>query len=112
MVLDADLIPTLHHLLLNAPDETIRKETCLILSNITAGPESQVEAVMSAPKLLDTLIEYLRGSPADVATMRVRKEVCWALGNALLARIPSHVQSCMDRGIAGGLMDVLHQLLE
>lgn len=46
-----------HHLL-NYPKETILKETCWMLSNITAGTVDQIQAVIES-KLIPSILNVL-----------------------------------------------------
>lgn len=62
--------------LLNSPKETIRKEACWTISNITAGNAVQIKAVIDA-NLIAPLIDIL--SRGDFKTKR---EACWAISNA------------------------------
>ena len=62
--------------LLNSPKETIRKETCWTISNITAGNAEQIKSVIDA-NLIAPLIDIL--SRGDFKTKR---EACWAISNA------------------------------
>jgi importin subunit alpha-6/7 len=43
MILNCSALPCLHHLL-SSPKETIRKEACWTISNITAGNKQQIQA--------------------------------------------------------------------
>lgn len=62
--------------LLNSPKETIRKEACWTISNITAGNAAQIKSVLDA-NLIAPLIDIL--SRGDFKTKR---EACWAISNA------------------------------
>jgi hypothetical protein len=110
-VIDAGLVPRLHYLLLHAPNETVLKETCLILSNVTAGPPSQIESVLSQDGLVERLILILAGGNEEIGIFsdKVRREVCWALGNAVLGRIYGQVKKCVDLGMVPALLDLVLQ---
>jgi importin subunit alpha-2 len=43
VVLNCGVLPTLNHLLTNATKDTIRKEACWAISNITAGNRDQIQ---------------------------------------------------------------------
>ncbi len=62
--------------LLQSNKESIKKEACWTLSNITAGTEEQVQAVIDAG-LFPAVIELL-----EKATFITRKEAAWAVANA------------------------------
>ena len=62
--------------LLGATKESIRKEACWTISNITAGNRQQIQAVIDAnvfPVLIDILSR---------AEFKTRKEAAWAITNA------------------------------
>ena len=48
------LVPLLEH-----TKKPIRKETCWMLSNICAGTQAQIQAVLSVPGLLDRAVHLL-----------------------------------------------------
>jgi importin subunit alpha-1 len=82
--------------MLTSPNYRIRHETCFSLSNITAGNDQQVKAVVDSG-VLDMLLSTMAN---DVA--QVRLEAMWVIANAL--------SSCPDlvvsRTCAGDSVDV------
>ena len=62
--------------LLRSMKETVKKEACWTLSNITAGTQEQVQAVIDAD-LFPIIIELL-----EKATFVTKKEAAWAVSNA------------------------------
>ncbi|KAI3659054.1 hypothetical protein MP638_002073 [Amoeboaphelidium occidentale] len=79
-VVDAGLLEPLHELLRYPANDTVRKESCLIISNITAGTVEQVQSCIDAG-IIPTLVDILWFSD-----FRTKREACWALSNALLNR--------------------------
>jgi hypothetical protein len=61
--------------LLSAPKESIRKEACWSISNITAGNRAQIQAVIEA-NIFPVLIEILAKGE-----FKTRKEAAWAITN-------------------------------
>jgi len=45
VVLGCSILPCLQHLLNNCPKESIRKEVCWTISNITAGNRFQIQVI-------------------------------------------------------------------
>ena len=62
--------------LLENPRRAIRKETCWTLSNITAGNQAQIQAVVDED-IFPTLIRLLSTAEFDI-----QKEAAWAVSNA------------------------------
>ena len=58
-------IEALEHLL-NSTTKTIRKEAMWSLSNITAGNENQIAAVIGRPSLLDKLLTLITNDVEEV----------------------------------------------
>ena len=74
MILNCSVLPCLLHLL-NANKESIRKEACWTISNITAGNRQQIQSVIDA-NIFPVLIEIL-----SKAEFKTRKEAAWAITN-------------------------------
>lgn len=62
--------------LLGHQKESIQKEACWTISNITAGNPSQVELVIEA-NIIPGLVEILKNGD-----FKARKEAAWAISNA------------------------------
>lgn len=77
-ILNSGALHTVHGIprLMLSPKESIRKEACWTVSNITAGNRQQIQAVIDA-NIFPILIEIL--SKSDFKT---RKEAAWAITNA------------------------------
>ena len=89
--------------LLSSPKESIRKEACWTISNVTAGNADQIQAVIEA-NLMPPLINILgRGD------FKTKKEACWAISNATsgaLAR-PDQIRYLVQQGCVKPLCDLL-----
>lgn len=59
-------------------NENVRKESCLIISNITAGTLQQIHQLLEMG-IATTLVEVLKS-----ADYRTKREACWAIANALI----------------------------
>ncbi|KAI3637181.1 hypothetical protein MIR68_004887 [Amoeboaphelidium protococcarum] len=103
-VIDAGVLPRLLHLLQYPKNDTVMKETCLIISNITAGTESQVNAVMSEQNglIISKLIDIV--SNADY---RIKREACWALCNACLNQEYSQISFLVQEGMLPPLAQMI-----
>ena len=68
----------LRHLLnlLNSHKKTIRKETCWVISNITAGSADQIQEVIDMGLIPPLLVLSAKGS------LDMKKEAAWAIANA------------------------------
>uniref|UniRef100_A0A674DA71 Importin subunit alpha n=1 Tax=Salmo trutta TaxID=8032 RepID=A0A674DA71_SALTR len=75
VVLNCSALPCLLHLL-SSPKESIRKEACWTISNITAGNRAPIQTVIDA-NIFPVLIDILQK-----AEFRTRKEAAWAITNA------------------------------
>lgn len=88
--------------LLSHPKETVKKEACWAISNITAGNGQQLEEVILGG-FIPILLELIR-SDRDP---HVRKEAAWAVSNAVGSADISQVTSrffdfiSTDKGSAG-----------
>lgn len=101
-VLDNDALPALRHVMMSK-EESLRKEACWTISNITAGSPSQVQAVFDAGIIPFLLHILFRGD------IKSRKEACWAICNATSsARThPDLVRTLVKAGSIGPLCNML-----
>ena len=77
VVLDAGFLHEVHALVRDPRSETsFLKECCWVLSNITAGPSADIQAVIDA-KIFDFFPQMLERKEEDL-----EKEMLWALSNA------------------------------
>ena len=84
-VLDAGVLPHLF-MLLQSPKESIKKEACWTISNITAGLPAQIQAVITA-NIFPSLINILRHGDH-----KTRKEAAWAVTNATSGGTPQQIK--------------------
>lgn len=75
MILNCSVLPCLIHLL-NASKDSIRKEACWTVSNVTAGNRTQIQSVIDA-NVFPVLVEIL-----SKGEFKTRKEAAWAVTNA------------------------------
>ncbi|KAG7273343.1 hypothetical protein CRUP_030241 [Coryphaenoides rupestris] len=81
--------------------ESIKKEACWTISNITAGNRAQIQLVLDAG-LMPPLIAILQ-----VAEFRTRKEAAWAITNATSGGSAEQIRNLVDMGCIGPLCDLL-----
>ncbi|NXH41308.1 IMA7 protein, partial [Dicaeum eximium] len=100
VILNCSALPCLLHLL-SSPKESIRKEACWTISNITAGNRAQIQAVIDA-NIFPVLIEILQK-----AEFRTRKEAAWAITNATSGGTPEQIRYLVNLGCIKPLCDLL-----
>lgn len=79
------------------PSQSTQKEACWTLSNITAGSQAQIQAVIDSGCIGD-LVLILEAGKFDA-----RKEAAWALSNATSGGTPQQVQFLIQEGVVGPL---------
>ena len=89
--------------MLRSPKESIRKEACWTISNITAGNTDQIQAVIDA-NLIPQIIKLLASGD-----YRTKKEACWALSNASSGGLtrPEQIRYLVSQGCIKPLCDLL-----
>lgn len=100
VILNCSALPCLLHLL-SSPKESIRKEACWTVSNITAGNRAQIQSVIDA-NIFPVLIEILQK-----AEFRTRKEAAWAITNATSGGTPEQIRYLVALGCIKPLCDLL-----
>ncbi|XP_059797958.1 importin subunit alpha-6 isoform X2 [Balaenoptera ricei] len=100
VILNCSALPCLLHLL-SSSKESIRKEACWTVSNITAGNRAQIQAVIDA-NIFPVLIEILQK-----AEFRTRKEAAWAITNATSGGTPEQIRYLVALGCIKPLCDLL-----
>ncbi|XP_045796690.1 importin subunit alpha-4-like isoform X3 [Trifolium pratense] len=85
--------------LLTQSDKIILEETCLAISNITAGNSAQLQAVLDAD-LITPLVCLTK------AEFNVRNEAVWAISNATHGT-PEQIRSLACKGCIEALCDLL-----
>src|SRR3990167_7104260 len=101
-MLDRNLIGIVHNILLNpaSPNE-FKKETCWLLSNLTAGTIAQVKAVVDHAELFEQLIIHL-----NTATVTIRKEIVWVIANATNGGAPESIIKLVEYGSIPSLLEL------
>lgn len=89
-VLDAGILKHLTQLL-RSSKRVIRKETCWLVSNITAGTEKQITSLMRQPGVMTQLVDLALEAPWET-----RKEALWALSNICTTGNEDHVMSLVQ----------------
>lgn len=120
-VLNSNALHMLGNLFVNTTKETVRKEICWALSNVTAGTPNQIQAVIDIG-LIPLVIKALR-----TGECKTRKEACWVVSNLTtsgdIEQIRNVVQNegiqamvealgIPDVRTIGNALDSLHKMLE
>ena len=101
-VIDFHVLPRLKFMLDNVNiKKAIKKEVCWTISNITAGPVHQIEAVIEA-SIFESLINHLIYSDFDV-----KKEAAWAIANATSSGSFEQIRYLVSKGCIKPLCDLL-----
>ena len=85
----------------NKYDNKLLKDTCWVISNITAGTHEQMDRVIRA-NLFPSLINVL-----DKVPFNVRKEALWALCNATCGASKNQIRYLVDCGVIHSMMNLL-----
>ena len=78
------------------------KEACWLLSNVTAGTQDQIQAVIDAG-LLSRILEICDGG----ASHMVRKEAFWTIANLAVGGSPDQIQAAVGLGLIKALVEGL-----
>ncbi|XP_033958514.1 importin subunit alpha-6 isoform X1 [Pseudochaenichthys georgianus] len=100
VILNCSALPCLLHLL-SSPKESIKKEACWTVSNITAGNRAQIQNVIDA-NIFPVLIEILQK-----AEFRTRKEAAWAVTNATSGGTPAQITYLVSLNTIKPMCDLL-----
>uniref|UniRef100_A0A673B4D3 Importin subunit alpha n=1 Tax=Sphaeramia orbicularis TaxID=375764 RepID=A0A673B4D3_9TELE len=100
VILNCSALPCLLHLL-SSPKESIKKEACWTVSNITAGNRAQIQNVIDA-NIFPVLIEILQK-----AEFRTRKEAAWAITNATSGGTPAQIKYLVSLNAIKPMCDLL-----
>jgi hypothetical protein len=87
--------------LLNSSKESIKKEACWTISNITAGTRAQIQCVFEAnifPKLIEILSK---------GENKTRKEAAWAVVNATSSGTYEQIRYLVELNVIQPLCDLL-----
>jgi importin subunit alpha-1 len=94
------LVPTLANILTH-PKKTVRKEACWVLSNVTAGTETQLQLCIDLG-IIEKLVQLLTHDD-----MVVKNEAVWALSNCTASASTQQFRTLVDRGMIKALGSVL-----
>jgi len=72
--------------------KAIRKEVAWSISNITAGPEHQIQACFDSG-VIDKLLHMMQFDD-----MEIRKEACWAVSNCTACATPFQISLLVEKG--------------
>jgi hypothetical protein len=100
VIINCGALPCLLQLL-SAPKESIRKEACWTISNITAGNRQQIQAVIDA-NIFPVLIDI-----QSKAEFKTRKEAAWAITNASSGGTAEQIKFLVQQGCIPPLCDLL-----
>ncbi|KAG0488092.1 hypothetical protein HPP92_006903 [Vanilla planifolia] len=100
-VINSGALPFLCNLLTQNYKKSIKKESCWIISNITAGNKDQIKAVIDA-NIVGPLVELLQNAEFDI-----KKEAAWAISNATSGGSYDHIKFLVDQGCIKPLCDLL-----
>ncbi|KAK7850766.1 importin subunit alpha-2 [Quercus suber] len=81
--------------------QSIKKEACWTISNITAGNKEQIQAVIAAD-IIAPLVNLLQNAEFDI-----RKEAAWAISNATSGGSPEQIKYLVNQGCIKPLCDLL-----
>uniref|UniRef100_A0A453AM35 IBB domain-containing protein n=1 Tax=Aegilops tauschii subsp. strangulata TaxID=200361 RepID=A0A453AM35_AEGTS len=101
VIVEQGILPCLAQLLARNYPKIIKKQACLIVSNITAGSKDQIQAVIDAD-VMNHVIVLLKTSETDL-----KKEAAWAISNAASGGSSDQIQYLVSRGCLEPLCNVL-----
>ena len=76
-------------------DGIILKQICWVISNITAGPEEQIDSVIKS-NIFPSLINLLKRITTPV---EIRKEAAWAIANAISGGNNKQIEYLVKNGV-------------
>jgi importin subunit alpha-1 len=100
MAINVGLIPCLSNLLGHFK-KTVRKETCWVLSNITAGTPEQLQLCIDHG-IIDKLVEILQHDD-----LTIKSEAVWALSNCTASATPEQFNILVMKGMIKALGHIL-----
>ncbi|GLT88433.1 hypothetical protein SLE2022_064600 [Rubroshorea leprosula] len=100
-VIENNVLPYLHQLLIQTHKKSIKKEACWTISNITAGNKAQIQAVIDA-NIIQPLVHLLQHAEFDI-----KKEAAWAISNATSGGSHEQIQFLVSQGCIKPLCDLL-----
>ncbi|XP_075961483.1 importin subunit alpha-6-like [Anarhichas minor] len=100
VILNCSVLPCLLHLL-SSPKESIKKEACWTVSNITAGNRAQIQNVIDG-NIFPVLIEILQK-----AEFRTRREAAWTITNTTSGGTPAQIRYLVSLNAIKPMCDLL-----
>ncbi|MBA0783913.1 hypothetical protein Gotri_001554 [Gossypium trilobum] len=82
--------------------QSIKKEACWTISNITAGNKEQIQAVIEA-NIISPLVHLLQNAEFDI-----KKEAAWAISNATSGGTHDQIKFLVSQGCIKPLCDLLN----
>jgi len=101
IAIESGCLPALKMMLDNNTKKGTKREVCWTLSNITAGNQDQIGAVIQS-NVIDSLIQQMSESEFDV-----RKEAAWAIANATSSATSPQIGELVRRGCIPPLCDLV-----
>ncbi|KAH9313006.1 hypothetical protein KI387_028041, partial [Taxus chinensis] len=101
VVINNQVLPYLLPLVKNNPKKNIVKEACWTISNITAGNNDQIQAVIDA-NIIPPLMKLLQTAEFDI-----KKEAAWAISNSTSGGSHEQIMYLVDQGCIKPLCDLL-----
>eukprot|EP01084_Bolivina_argentea_P265573 450212_1 len=83
---------------------SMKREICWTISNITAGPEKQIEQVIKA-EILPSLINILKNGKYEIA-----KEALWAISNATSGGDDAQIKYLVNLGVIPSVCSFLKKV--
>uniref|UniRef100_A0A4W4GZA4 Importin subunit alpha n=1 Tax=Electrophorus electricus TaxID=8005 RepID=A0A4W4GZA4_ELEEL len=103
VILNCSALQSLLHLL-SSPKESIKKEACWTISNITAGTEHRYRSPLM---VIDAGLLPPSHQHSQVAEFRTRKEAAWAVTNATSGGSAEQIRHLVELGCIKPLCDLL-----
>lgn len=100
-VIDANVLDVAMSVL-TCQKRNLRKEMCWLLSNIAAGTQPQIAALLKAPHVAETLVQK-----AIEADWETRKEAIYAVANVFTGGNDTHVGQLVNQNGIAAMADVL-----
>jgi hypothetical protein len=94
------LLPLLSH-----PRRNIKREAAWAVSNVAAGTQAQLAAVMAQPGLMAAVVALLR--KGEATDWNVRKEAAYVVSNVAAVGAAVHGEALLELGVVQPLTDLL-----
>lgn len=100
-IISHQALPCLANLLTSNHKKSIKKEACWTISNITAGNNDQIQAVIGAD-IFGPLVHLLQNAEFDI-----KKEAAWAISNATSGGTHEQIKYLVSQACIKPLCDLL-----